>query len=167
MIPAQASGIPLFQLIRDEGFIDVLTCFLIWTPEHVASSQLRRLERQGVFTSREIMIGGLVLPHLRRAVAISNVLDGRAIERQRMAEALDVLKCGVVLTSPSGAILHANGAAERMMREGDAIQAVHGVLQAKAPAAAKELRCAIRLAAKDETELARPALPSASTKTKP
>ena len=154
----ERESVPYFQLMRDEGFIDVITCFLIWTPDHVSGFGVARLERQGVFTSREIMLGGLVLPHLRRAVTISKVLDARAIERQRMAEALDVLKCGVVLTSQSGAILHANGTAERMMRQGDAIQAVHGVLQAKAPAAAKELRCAIRLAAKDETELGKTGL---------
>ncbi len=75
-----------------------------------------------------------------------------------MAEALDVLKCGVVLTSQSGAILRANSAAERMLREGDAILAVRGVLQAKAPASAKKLRCMIRLAAEDETELGKTGL---------
>jgi len=149
----ERESLPYFRLMRDEGFIDVLTYFLIWTPDHVSRFGVARLERQGVFTSREIMLGGLVLPHLRRAVTISKVVDARAIERQRMAEALEVLRCGVVLTNPSGAILHANGAAERMLREGDAIQIVHGVLQAKSLPAAKELRCAIRLAAKDETEL--------------
>ena len=75
-----------------------------------------------------------------------------------MAETLDALKCGVVLTNRSGSILHANRAAERMMRHGGPIQGVRGVLQARAAAAARELRSSISLAAEDETSLGKTGL---------
>jgi DNA-binding CsgD family transcriptional regulator len=101
-------------------------------------------------TPRELELGGLLLPHLRRAVTISNVLDVRTIERARMAEALDVLRCGVVLVNRQGAILHANRAAEGMLRSGGPVREVRGELRARAPAAARELRDAIALAARDE-----------------
>jgi len=139
-------------------FVDVLQHYLIWAEEHVSVFGVGRLERQGVFTEREILLGALLLPHLRRAVTISKVLDARAVERERMAEALDALKCGVVLTKRSGAILHANRAAERLMRQGDLIQGFGGALRAKAPAAMKELHSAIALAAKDETALGKTGL---------
>jgi DNA-binding CsgD family transcriptional regulator len=86
------------------------------------------------------------------------VLDARAIEKARMAEALDALKCGVVLTNQSGAILHANRVAERMFRHGGSVQSARGILAAKLPAAAKELRAAIRLAAQDESALGKAGL---------
>ena len=63
------------------------------------------------------------MPHVRRAAMISDVLDMVTIERARMAEALDALRCAVLLADADGAILHANSAAEHMLRTGDAIQA--------------------------------------------
>jgi DNA-binding CsgD family transcriptional regulator len=95
----------------------------------------------------------LLLPHLRRAVTISNVLDARLIEHTRLAQALDALRCGVVMTNGEGAILHANQAAEEMLRDGTAVQGRGGILNAADAAAAQELRQAIRLAAGDESTL--------------
>jgi DNA-binding CsgD family transcriptional regulator/PAS domain-containing protein len=141
------------QSVRPTGIIDFMQYFLMHTPERFAGFGVGRHERRGPITEREIELGGLLLPHIRRAVTISNVLDARTIERARMAEALDALKCGVVLTNADGAILHANRAAEDMLRKGDPIQGGGGVLTTKEPGAAKELRSAIRLAAHDEASI--------------
>ena len=138
--------------------MDLMTYALIWEPEHVSFFGLGRLESQGLVTDDHITLGGLLLPHLQRAVTISKVLDAHAIEQSRMAEALDVLKCGVVLTDGGGAILHANRAAERMFRHGWFIQSTRGVVAAKLPEAAKELRKAIKLAARDESTLGKTGL---------
>ena len=149
---------PSLRNIRKFGYIDNIAHFLIWGPDHASLFGAARMEGQGVFTEREITLGELLLPHLRRAVTISKVLDACAIERDRMAETLDALRCGVFLTKKNGAILHANRAAERMMRQGGPIQSFRGVVQAKAPAAANELRSAIQLAVQDETRLGKTGL---------
>jgi DNA-binding CsgD family transcriptional regulator len=155
----QGYPLPFFSReLKPRGLVDVMTCFLSNTPGHFSFIGIARLEAQGVFADREIALGGLLLPHLRRSVTISGLLDARTIEKARMAETLDAFKCGVVLTNRSGSILHANRAAERMMRHGGPIQGVRGVLQAKAPAAARELRSAISLAAEDETSLGKTGL---------
>ena len=73
----------------------------------------------------------LLVPHLRRAVTISNVLDVQAIEKARMAETLDALKLGVVLANEDSRILHANRAAEEMMRDGGPLRDRGGVLRAE------------------------------------
>jgi PAS domain-containing protein len=91
-----------------------------------------------------IELGKLLLPHLRRAVTISKVLDVRTIVGTRMAEALDALCCAVVLTNEHGTILYANRAAEHMLGGGGPIQSAQGVLQATVPSATSELRSAIR-----------------------
>jgi DNA-binding CsgD family transcriptional regulator len=132
------------------GITDISHFFLVATPSHFSEIVIARHLRHGVMTDREIELGKLLLPHLRRAVTISNVLDARTIERARMAEALDALRCAVVLTDERGRILHPNRSAEAMLRESTAIRASRGVLEARAPAAARELRSAIRQAARDE-----------------
>src|SRR5260370_21088279 len=66
-----------------------------------------------------------------------------------MAEALDALRCAVVLTNEHGTILHANRSAEHMLRDGGPIQSAQGILQATAASAASELRCAISLTARN------------------
>jgi DNA-binding CsgD family transcriptional regulator len=146
------------ECLKPQGLIDIMQLFLLHTPTRVAGIGLARHERQGIITEREIELGGLLLPHVRRALMISNVLDVRTIEGARMAEALDALRCGVVLTNERGAILHANRSAERMLCNGDPIQGAGGVLSAKAPSATKELRTAIKLAAKDEAGIGKTGL---------
>lgn len=112
-----------------------------------------RHEQHGIFTAHDLEVGALLLPHLRQAVTISNMLDVRTIERAQMAETLDQLRCGVVLTDAEGRMLHANRSAEDMLRRGDPIRAVGGALQARVPSAARELRSAIRIAGEDEARV--------------
>ncbi len=95
----------------------------------------------------------LLLPHLRRAVLTSDVLDMQTIERKRMAEALDELRCGVVLTDAQSAIVHANQSAEEMMRDGDPISGAGGMLHAMDAQASTELRQAIRRATQPISEV--------------
>jgi DNA-binding CsgD family transcriptional regulator len=155
----QNHPLPFFSgELKPRGFVDVMTCFLSHTPAHFSFLAIARQEEQGVFADREVALGSLLLPHLRRSVTISGLLDAHAIEKARMAETLDAFKCGVVLTNRRGSILHANRSAERMMRHGGPIQGVRGVLQAKATAAARELHSAINLAAEDETSIGKTGL---------
>ena len=141
------------ECLKPQGLVDVLQYALVNTPSRLALFGVGRHESQGLVTEREIEIGGLLLPHVRRAVTISDVLDVRTIERARMAEVLDALRCGVVLTDAQGAILHANRSAEHMLRNGGLIEAAGGRLNARSEAAAMELRSAIKLAAQDEARI--------------
>jgi DNA-binding CsgD family transcriptional regulator len=142
--------------LKPQGYVDVLSYFLVRSPTHQSTFTVTNDEQAGVITPREIELGGLLLPHLRRAVTISNLLDARTIERARMVEALDALRCGVVLTNDGAAILHANRAAEAMLRERP-FCASGGVLRAEG-AAGRELRNAIGLAARDEAGIGRQGL---------
>src|SRR5262249_50482174 len=128
---------PYFQeSVRPTGTVDIMQFFLMYEPAHFSGFAVGRHERQGIITDREIELGKLLLPHLRRAVTISKVLDVRTIEGARMAETLDALRCAVVLTNERGNILHANHSAEHMLCEGGPIRNAKGILQATAPSAA-------------------------------
>jgi DNA-binding CsgD family transcriptional regulator/PAS domain-containing protein len=143
---------------RATGTVDSMRLFLMHTPRYDAGIGVGRNERQGLITDREIELGKLLLPHLRRAVTISNVLDIRTIEGTWMAEAVDALRCAVVLTNEHGTILHANRSAEHMLDAGGPIQSPQGVLQAPAPSATAELRAALALATANEAGIGKTGL---------
>ena len=157
--PAYIETSPYFQeWARATGTVDTMALFLMHTPLHLAGLYLGRNVRQGLITDREIELGKLLLPHLRRAVTISNVLDIRTIVGERMAEALDALRCAVLLINEHGTILHANHSAEHMLDEGDPVHSAKGTLHATAPSAASELRSAIALAAGNEAGIGKTGL---------
>lgn len=139
--------------LKPLGIVDIMHLFLMYTPAHFSEIVVARHLQHGIITDREVELGLLMLPHLRRAVTISNILDAQAVERARMAEALDALPCAVVLANGDSKILHANRSAECMLRNGDALRDTGGALSAKAPQATQELRNAIRIAARDEAAL--------------
>src|SRR5215831_2804306 len=140
LTPADIETSPHFQeFVKPTGMVDIMQLFLMHTPMHHAGLGVGRSEQQGIITEREIELGKLLLPHLRRAVTISRVLDVRTIEGARMAEALDALRCAVVLTNEDGTILHANRAAEHILRDGRPIKSAHGILQPTAPCRASRL----------------------------
>jgi DNA-binding CsgD family transcriptional regulator/PAS domain-containing protein len=150
---------PYFQqCLKPQGIVDVIQYFILQTPSRLAGFGMARHERHGIITDREVQLSGLLLPHVRRAVMISDVLDVKTIERTRMAEALDGLRCAVMLTDVRGTVLYANGSAEAMLRAGGLVQSAGGVLQAKAPTATAELRAAIALAAQDEARIGKTGL---------
>jgi DNA-binding CsgD family transcriptional regulator len=132
--------------------VDIMHMFLMHTHRQFAEIGLGRHAQQGVITPREIELGRLLLPHLRKAVTISDILDVRSIERAHMAEALDALRCGVVLTDDRGGILHANRSAEHMMSNGGPIRSVRRVIAASTSSGSRELRKAIMLAARNEAQ---------------
>lgn len=141
------------ECLKPQGIVDIMHMFLMHTHRQFAEIGLGRHARQGVITAREIELGRLLLPHLRKAVTISDILDVSSIEQAHMAEALDALRCGVVLTDDRGGILHANRSAERMMSNGGPIRSIRRVLAASTSSASRELRKAIMQAARNETQV--------------
>jgi PAS domain-containing protein len=157
--PPSIEKSPYFQEWQNPaGMVDFMMLFLIREPMYLSTFGVGRNEHQGLITEREIELGRLLLPHLRRAVTVSKVLDVRTIVGGRMSEALDALRCGVVLTNEHGTILHANQAAEHMLDEGGPIQSRQGILQATAPSATSELRSALALAAGNEASIGKTGL---------
>jgi DNA-binding CsgD family transcriptional regulator len=146
------------ECLKPQSIVDIMQYFLMHSSARLAGLGLGRHERYGEFTDRDVALGALLLPHIRRAVVISNVLDVRAIERSRMAEALDGLRCAVILSDEHCGVLHANRAAESMLRAGDLVTVSAGVLRARADAAAAELRTAISQAARNEAEIGKTGL---------
>jgi DNA-binding CsgD family transcriptional regulator/PAS domain-containing protein len=144
---------PYFQASRKRGIVDLMQFVLINEATHYAGFTVSRHEQKGIVTDREIQAGKLLLPHLRRAMTISKMLDLRTIEGVHMAQTLDALRCAVLLTNEHGAILHVNRAAEQMLQGGGPIYSAKGILQASFSPAALELRTALASAARHEASV--------------
>jgi len=144
--------------LKPQGIIDIMSYVLVQTPARFGGLSVARDERQGIFTDDDIELIALLMPHVRRAVTISNLSDACTIERMRLAQTLDALRCPVLLTDARSLILHANAAAAHMLRHGSAMQGTGGVLQARDPSAAAELRAAIKHAAENEADIGKTGL---------
>jgi DNA-binding CsgD family transcriptional regulator len=157
--PAYIETSPYFQeWVKPASIVDIMWLFLTRRPMRASIFGAGRNARQGVFTEREVELGRLLAPHLRRAMMISKVMEIRTISGAHAADVLDELRCAVVLANERGAILHANRAALRMLYDGGPIQSVRGVLEATVPAAVAELRSAVALATRDEASIGRTGL---------
>jgi DNA-binding CsgD family transcriptional regulator/PAS domain-containing protein len=137
---------------RSHEVADLMQLFLMHDAARLSGVGAAWKDGHGAVTDDELELARLLLPHLRRAVLISDVLDLRTIERKRMAETLDTLRCGVVLADAQSAIVHANRSAEEMMRDGDPISGAGGLLHATDAQGSLELRQAIRRATQPITE---------------
>lgn len=147
---ATRASSPYFQEAIPMGMNDIAHFNLMHSPTRAAGLGLMRLENVDVFTDHEVEMLRLLVPHVRRAITISNVLDAKTIEADRLSETLDTLKQGVVLADAQAGILHANRSAEAMMRDSGVLHSTNGVLHAARPAAGAELRDAVSVAARNE-----------------
>lgn len=72
----------------------------------------------------------LIVPHLRRALAVETAIESRQTEAATFADILDNLNAGIFLVDADGAILHTNAAGNAIQRAGEFLRAVRGRLTA-------------------------------------
>ncbi|MEP9397771.1 helix-turn-helix transcriptional regulator [Mesorhizobium sp. KR2-14] len=136
-----------------QGIVDSMALVLMRSPSRHAQIGLGRHASVGLVSEREVELGRLLVPHVRRAVTISDILDVQSLEAEAAREVFDTLRAGVVLTDGKARILHANAAAEAMLRAGRPIRSTGGTIQANVASATTELHAAIDLAARNEAEI--------------
>jgi DNA-binding CsgD family transcriptional regulator len=94
----------------------------------------------------------LVAPHVCRALAISDVLDIRALRSEILERTLDGLAAGVFLTARDGHVVYMNTTAERQIRLGNSIRIVNNRISPTDPGARAALSKAIDMASRDESD---------------
>lgn len=85
----------------------------------------------------------LLAPHVVRAMRFSDILELRAVETQRLAAVLDALVTAVWLVDDRARVLHANAAAEALLRRNGLLRVVRDHLIATVPGEASLLATAI------------------------
>ena len=119
---------------------------------HVSFS-IRRLERNGLFDEGARSRFTLLVPHLRRAVAIGGVLDFHKAREAALSATLDRLTTAVLLVTAEGRLVYVNAKADAMLVSGEVLRAPNGRVSAVDPDAGGKLREAMAAAAQGDADL--------------
>lgn len=133
------------------GYGDVALTVLARSASAFGGMSIHRMGDQPNFGESELATLRLLVPHLRRAVMIADLLDARALERDMLSTTLELLVVGIVLTDEAGSLIHANRAALRHLDDARVLRRNGDRISARDPKAAVELRQAIADAARGST----------------
>jgi DNA-binding CsgD family transcriptional regulator len=128
------------EWVRPQGWFDNILVYLDKSPGGHAALALFRHEREGLADepARERM--RVLVPHLRRAVLIGNLIDFKTAEAATFAESVDGLSAAVLFVDSGSRITHANVAGRDMIAEGNVLRAPNGRLVVSDPDADRALR---------------------------
>ena len=135
---------------RPLGYCDGISAVVLQEDRTFGMLAAARHERIGLVGEREIVLMRLLAPHVRRAVAIGDLLDMRELHATALAETVDHLSTGIALVGIDTTIIHANAAARSMLNGKGPIRSKHGRLTTRNPSANDALRAAIEAAASAE-----------------
>ena len=149
---------PRGQRIYDEwtkpqGVSEMMQTVVLRQSRRLAVFGANRRASGGELTDTELDIVRMLVPHIRRAVAISDILDAKKIELQTLTATLDSFNAGILVVADQGRILHANRTALDMLSKRDTIAAVGGILSLRDPRAERALADAIELARANEANI--------------
>jgi DNA-binding CsgD family transcriptional regulator len=141
------------ELTQPEGIADAMQTVILRQGGRLAVFSANRHENAGKLTDVERTTMRLLVPHLRRAVTISDLLDIKNIEVATLAATLDTFNAGIIVVGDNAHILHANRAARDMLLKRDPIAAINGTLSIRDAQAGSEIVTAIELARADEAAI--------------
>src|SRR5215470_15116248 len=134
------------ELTQPERISEAMQTVVMRQAGRLAVFGANRHEGTGTLTDDERAIMRLLVPHIRRAVAISDILDMKKLEAHALAATLDNYSAGVVVVADQGRILHVNAAARSIFSTSGSISGTGGFLTARDAQANRELTDAIMLA---------------------
>jgi DNA-binding CsgD family transcriptional regulator len=134
------------EWVRPQGFIDAAMLMVLRERNRIGALSMSRHESTGGVTDRDLQVIELLAPHLRRAVAISDVLNMQTIKIGTFEGAFDLLQAGVLFADHDCKIIHANRAARAMLEKGSPIQSVHGELKTQLPQTTAAVKKAVAVA---------------------
>ena len=138
------------EVLKPFGLMDIIWFPALRTGRCMASMHASRNESAPCYQRRDFSLFKLLSPHVCRALAISNVLDIRALRSEMLEKTLDGLAVGVFLTASDGHVVYMNHAAERQIRAGTSIRIVSNRIVPTDSVARAALSKAIDQAARDD-----------------
>ena len=127
------------EWIKPQGWVDNVMVTLDKTATSHAGHMVFRHERDGLADEPARQRMRLIVPHMRRAVLIGNVIDLKATEAATFADTLDGLSAGMLLVDARGRIVHANARGHALLAEGAVLGAAGGKLATSDPNADQAL----------------------------
>lgn len=99
------------EWVEPQGIVDVLSLIVMRQPDRLGTLSFSRHGRSGLVTEEDIAVLRLLAPHIRRAIAISDLFGMQAVETATFGSVLDSFQFGILLVDRDLAIVHANAAA--------------------------------------------------------
>ena len=116
------------EWVQPQGWIDAIAATLEKSATAYSGFSVIRHERNGIVDDETRRRMKLIVPHVRRAVAIGKIVDLRTVEAAALADTLDGLTAAMFLVDDDGRIVHANAAGHVMLADGSVITAAGGKL---------------------------------------
>jgi DNA-binding CsgD family transcriptional regulator/PAS domain-containing protein len=138
------------ELLHSEGVSEAMQTVVLRQARRLAVFGVNRQKDAGALTDNERTIMRLLVPHIRRAVAITDILDMKKLEAHALAATLDNYTIGVIVVAERKRIMYANDAARRMFSVDGPVSGADGSLKARDSAADRQLTEAIARAQRDE-----------------
>ncbi len=111
------------EWVKPQRLVDCVNAILDKTATSVAVFGVFRHERHGVVDDESRRRMSLIIPHVRRAVLVSRVIDLRTAEAATFADMLDGITTAMFLVARNGRIVHANAAGHTLLVAGDVLRA--------------------------------------------
>jgi DNA-binding CsgD family transcriptional regulator len=121
------------EWVHPQSLVDSITAVLDKSVTSAALFGVFRHERDGVVDDETRQRMRLIVPHIRRAVLIGNVLDLNTSERTAFADTLGGLAAGVFLVDKDARIVFANRSGQIMLDDGRILRQNDCVLTAVDP----------------------------------
>jgi DNA-binding CsgD family transcriptional regulator len=138
------------ELLQSEGVSEAMQTVVLRQARRLAVFGANRQKDAGALTDDARTIMRLLVPHIRRAVTISDILDMKKLEAHALAATLDSYSIGVIVVAERRRIMYANHAARRMFSVDGPVSGADGLLKARDSAADRQLTEAIARAQRDE-----------------
>lgn len=147
LVPAEFFQTSFYrEWAKPQGLIDNVFCILERSATSAAGFVVFRNERDGMADAKAYELLEAIVPHLRRAVLIGNVIEHKTTESQGFSELLDRIRAGVFVVDASGNIRYSNRTANEIVRAGDYLRSAGGKLIARQTEANQLLQEAFRAA---------------------
>jgi DNA-binding CsgD family transcriptional regulator/PAS domain-containing protein len=141
------------EWVRPQGWIDFVSALLAKSQVKYVECVVFRHESDGTTDGKARRTMKLIVPHLRRAVLISEAIDLRKVESARLADTLDGIAAALFLVDADGHIVHANVSGHQMLKEGHILRSVSGKLGACNQNSDHTIREAIAVAGGDDIKI--------------
>ncbi len=117
--------------MQPQGFVDFVSCHLDKSGGSCIPLTVIRHERDGLVDEHALARMNLLVPHVRRAALIGNVIDLRTCEAATLADTMDGLAAGIVLVDGAGRVTYANANGRAMLDDGTILAGRGGRLSAR------------------------------------
>jgi DNA-binding CsgD family transcriptional regulator/PAS domain-containing protein len=129
---------------------DALSVNILRSEHRMAMLFGNRRDIEPRYGERDVQAWRLLVPHVCRALEISNALDLRTLSSAALELALDALTVGVFLLDHKGRVVHMNQAGEHQVKAGSALRVSNHRLAASSKEAQSELFAVITATAQSD-----------------